>query len=51
MKVKTKWHFSCPTCVCNAAWEIATHHLLEALEIAVGIVLAGLVLSALKVNL
>jgi len=41
----------CCTCTCEAWAEILSHHVAEALTIAVGITLAGLCLSLLKVNL
>ena len=47
----SQWHRTCPTCTCEAWIEILSHHVAEAMTIAVGITLAGLCLSLLKVTL
>lgn len=37
----------CSTCVCNQAWEIVTHHLVQAVVVAVGTFVAGWLLLRL----
>lgn len=37
----------CATCVCNHAWEIFTHHLVQTAVVAVGTFIAGWLLLRL----